>query len=196
MPIAASRIATRALWEDQDQAALGKDRAGRLQRLGVRCTAPHRERTQPREHPAQRPPYGAAARHGGGAFSGKDPSKLDRSGAYAARWVAVNIVAAGLAQRCELQVAYAIGLAEPVSVMVETFGTCAVSEERLVAAVRAVFDLRPTAIREALALDRPIYRPLAAYGHFGRTDLQLPWEQPNRVEELQASVRYADELST
>jgi S-adenosylmethionine synthetase len=140
--------------------------------------------------------YGAAARHGGGAFSGKDPSKVDRSGAYAARWVALNIVAAGLAQRCELQVAYAIGLAEPVSVMVETFGTCAVSEERLVAAVRAVFDLRPTAIREALALGRPIYRPLAAYGHFGRTDLQLPWEQPNRVEELQASVRYADELST
>jgi S-adenosylmethionine synthetase len=139
--------------------------------------------------------YGAAARHGGGCFSGKDPSKVDRSGAYAARWVAVNIVAAGLAERCEVQIAYAIGLAEPVSLMVETFGTGALPEERLVEAVAATFDLRPTAISETLALGRPIYQRLAAYGHFGRAELELPWDQANRVEELQAAVRQAGELS-
>jgi len=135
--------------------------------------------------------HGAAARHGGGAFSGKDASKADRSGAYAARWVAVNLVAAGLAQRCEVQVAYAIGMADPVSLMIETFETGVVSEERLVASVRAVFDLRSAAIREALALDRPIYRPLAAYGHFGRVDLDLPWEQPDRARELRAAAASA-----
>src|SRR5205814_979462 len=113
--------------------------------------------------------YGGMGRHGGGAFSGKDPSKVDRSGSYAARWVAKNIVAAGLARRCEVQVAYAIGVAEPVSIMVDTFGTSVIPEREIMRAVRAVFDLTPRGIIAALDLRKPIYRPTAAYGHFGRT---------------------------
>jgi S-adenosylmethionine synthetase len=130
--------------------------------------------------------YGGYARHGGGAFSGKDPSKVDRSGAYAARWVAKNIVAAGLAERCEVQVAYAIGVAHPVSVMVETFGTATKDENAIAAAVRAVFDLRPAAILEQLDLRRPVYRPTAAYGHFGRD--QFSWERTDKVDELLAAL--------
>jgi S-adenosylmethionine synthetase len=130
--------------------------------------------------------YGGRGRHGGGAFSGKDPSKVDRSGAYAARWVAKNIVAAGLAERCEVQVAYAIGVAHPVSVMVETFGTATKDENAIAAAVRAVFDLRPAAILEQLDLRRPVYRPTAAYGHFGRD--QFSWERTDKVDELLAAL--------
>ena len=130
--------------------------------------------------------YGGMGRHGGGAFSGKDPSKVDRSGAYAARWVAKNIVAAGLAERCEVQVAYAIGVAHPVSVMVETFGTATKDETAIAAAVRAVFDLRPAAILEQLDLRRPVYRPTAAYGHFGRD--QFSWERTDKVDELLAAL--------
>jgi S-adenosylmethionine synthetase len=130
--------------------------------------------------------YGGLGRHGGGAFSGKDPSKVDRSGAYAARWVAKNIVAAGLAERCEVQVAYAIGVAHPVSVMVETFGTATKDENAIAAAVRAVFDLRPAAILEQLDLRRPVYRPTAAYGHFGRD--QFSWERTDKVDELLAAL--------
>ncbi len=133
--------------------------------------------------------YGGVARHGGGAFSGKDPTKVDRSAAYAARWVAKNIVGAGLAEKCEVQLAYAIGVAKPVSVMVDTFGTATLSEEAIVKAVNTVFDLRPEAIIRALDLRRPIYRPLAAYGHFGRPELNLPWEQLNKVEALKAAVQ-------
>lgn len=133
--------------------------------------------------------YGGVARHGGGAFSGKDPTKVDRSAAYAARWVAKNVVAAGLAEKCEVQLAYAIGVAKPVSVMVDTFGTASLSEEAIVNAVNKVFDLRPEAIIRALDLRRPIYRPLAAYGHFGRPELNLPWEQLNKVEELKAALK-------
>ncbi len=129
--------------------------------------------------------YGGMGRHGGGAFSGKDPSKVDRSGAYAARWVAKNIVAAGLAERCEVQVAYAIGVAHPVSVMVETFGTATKDETAIADAVRKVFDLRPAAILEQLDLRRPVYRPTAAYGHFGRD--QFTWERTDRVDELLAA---------
>ncbi|MBC7644523.1 MAG: methionine adenosyltransferase [Thermoleophilia bacterium] len=132
--------------------------------------------------------YGGTARHGGGAFSGKDPTKVDRSAAYAARWVAKNVVAAGLAQRCEVQLAYAIGVAQPVSLMVETFGTSTVPAPAIVAAVRSVFDLRPAAIIETLVLRRPIYRQTAAYGHFGRTDVELPWERLDRVDELCLAV--------
>ena len=132
--------------------------------------------------------YGGSAPHGGGAFSGKDPTKVDRSAAYAARWVAKNIVAAGLARKCQVQLAYAIGVAHPVSVMVETFGTGKVSDERLEKAVRKVFDLRPSAIIRDLDLRRPIYRQIAAYGHFGRSDLDLPWEKLDRVEELKAAL--------
>ena len=132
--------------------------------------------------------YGGIGRHGGGAFSGKDPTKVDRSAAYAARWVAKNIVAAGLAKRCELQLAYAIGVAEPVSVMVETFGTGTVDEGRLAEAVRRVFDLRPAAIIETLDLRRPIYKQLAAYGHMGREELGVKWEQTNKVEELKKAL--------
>ncbi len=128
--------------------------------------------------------YGGLARHGGGAFSGKDPTKVDRSGAYAARWVAKNVVAAGLASRCELQLAYAIGVARPVSIALETFGTATVDPARIVAAVREVFDLRPAAIIAGLDLRRPIYRPTAAYGHFGRVDLDLPWERTDRASAL------------
>ena len=132
--------------------------------------------------------YGGAARHGGGAFSGKDPSKVDRSAAYAARWVAKNIVAAGLARRCEVQLAYAIGVAEPVSIMVDTFGTGTVSDEKLEAAVEKVFDLRPAAIIRDLDLRKPIYRPLAAYGHMGREDLGVKWEATDRNEALKAAA--------
>lgn len=128
--------------------------------------------------------YGGAARHGGGAFSGKDPTKVDRSAAYAARYVAKNVVAAGLADRCELQLAYAIGVAEPVSIMVDTFGTGKVSDEQIVELIKANFDLRPAAIIEHLDLRRPIYRQVAAYGHFGRSDLDLPWERLDKLDQL------------
>ena len=132
--------------------------------------------------------YGGYARHGGGAFSGKDPSKVDRSAAYAARWVAKNIVAAGLARRCEVELAYAIGVAEPVSVLVDTQGTGKVTDEALEAAVRKVFDLRPAAIIRELGLRRPIYRQTAAYGHMGREDLGLPWEKCDKAEALKAAL--------
>ena len=132
--------------------------------------------------------YGGSAHHGGGAFSGKDPTKVDRSGAYAARWVAKNIVAAGLASRCQVQLAYAIGVAQPVSVLVETFGTGKVDDAKLEAAVQKVFDLRPTAIIRDLDLRRPIYRKLAAYGHMGREDLGMTWEKTDRVAELKAAL--------
>ena len=133
--------------------------------------------------------YGGSAPHGGGAFSGKDPTKVDRSAAYAARWAAKNVVAAGLAKRCQIQLAYAIGVAEPVSVLVETFGTGVAADDVLGAAVRRVFDFRPTAIIRDLELRRPIYRKLAAYGHMGREDLGVRWEDTDRTEELQAAVR-------
>jgi S-adenosylmethionine synthetase len=142
--------------------------------------------------------YGGYARHGGGAFSGKDPSKVDRSGAYAARWAAKNVVAAGLARRCEIQVAYAIGVADPVSVRADTFGTGVVADEVIERAVRKVFDLRPRAIIEALKLQAPIYRPTAAYGHFGRAPFRqrvdgteydfFTWEKTDRVDELRAAA--------
>ena len=132
--------------------------------------------------------YGGYARHGGGAFSGKDPSKVDRSAAYAARWVAKNIVAAGLARRCEVELAYAIGVAEPVSILVDTQGTGKVTDEALEAAVRKVFDLRPAAIIRELDLRRPIYRQTAAYGHMGREDLGLPWEKCDKAEALKAAL--------
>ena len=128
--------------------------------------------------------YGGSAPHGGGAFSGKDPTKVDRSGAYAARYVAKNIVAAGLADKCLVQLAYAIGIARPVSVMVDTYGTGRVSDEKLADAVNSVFDLRPTAIIRDLELKKPIYRKLAAYGHMGRTDLNVRWEDTDRTEAL------------
>lgn len=132
--------------------------------------------------------YGGYARHGGGAFSGKDPSKVDRSAAYAARWVAKNIVAAGLARRCEVELAYAIGVAEPVSILVDTQGTGKVADEALEAAVRQVFDLRPAAIIRELDLRRPIYRQTAAYGHMGRENLGLPWEKCDKAEALKAAL--------
>ncbi len=132
--------------------------------------------------------YGGSAPHGGGAFSGKDPTKVDRSAAYAARWVAKTVVAAGLAHRCQVQLAYAIGVAEPVSVRLDTFGTGCVSDSDLEHAVKQVFDLRPTAIIRDLDLHRPIYRPLAAYGHFGRTDLDLTWEDTGRAGALKAAL--------
>jgi S-adenosylmethionine synthetase len=132
--------------------------------------------------------YGGFARHGGGAFSGKDPTKVDRSGAYAARYVAKNVVAAGLAKRCEVQIAYAIGVARPVSILVETFGTGTISEDELALRVERVFDLRPAAIIEQLDLRRPIYGQTASYGHFGRLDLDLPWERTDRVELLQKAI--------
>ena len=132
--------------------------------------------------------YGGYARHGGGAFSGKDPSKVDRSAAYAARWVSKNIVAAGLARQCEVQLAYAIGVADPVSILVNTFGTGTVADDALVEAVRKVFDLRPAAIIRDLGLRRPIYRPLAAYGHMGREDLGVAWEKTDRAEALKEAV--------
>ncbi len=132
--------------------------------------------------------YGGMGRHGGGAFSGKDPTKVDRSAAYACRWVAKNVVAAGLAERCEVQVAYAIGMAKPLSVNVETFGTGKVSDDKINRAIHDVFDLRPGAIIRDLNLRRPIYRKTAAYGHFGRTDVQLPWESIDRAEALKAAL--------
>ena len=132
--------------------------------------------------------YGGSAPHGGGAFSGKDPTKVDRSAAYAARWVAKNVVAAGLAKRCQVELAYAIGVAKPISVLVETFGTGTVSDEQISEAVQQVFDLRPTAIIRELDLRRPIYRQLAAYGHMGREELGVRWEQTDRVEALRAAL--------
>ncbi|HWI55228.1 MAG TPA: methionine adenosyltransferase [Desulfobacteria bacterium] len=132
--------------------------------------------------------YGGMARHGGGAFSGKDPTKVDRSAAYAARYVAKNIVAAGLADRCEVQLAYAIGVARPVSIMIETFETGKLSEEKLVALVQKHFDLRPAGIIKELDLRRPIYRQTAAYGHFGRTDLDVPWEKTDKASALKADA--------
>ncbi len=132
--------------------------------------------------------YGGMGRHGGGAFSGKDPTKVDRSAAYAARWVAKNIVAAGLADRCEIQVAYAIGVAHPLSVNVETFGTGKISDDRIADLVTQIFDLRPGAIIRDLDLRRPIYRQVAAYGHFGRDDLNLTWERTDRVDALRAAA--------
>ena len=132
--------------------------------------------------------YGGSAPHGGGAFSGKDPTKVDRSAAYAARWVAKNVVAAGLASRCQVQLAYAIGVARPVSVRVDTFGTGTVSDARLEEAVEKVFDLRPAAIIRSLDLRKPIYRQLAAYGHFGREELGVAWEKTDRVDALKAAL--------
>lgn len=133
--------------------------------------------------------YGGYSRHGGGAFSGKDPTKVDRSAAYAARYVAKNIVAAGLADKCEIEIAYAIGKAEPVSVLVDSFGTGKVSDDKLSEAVSKVFDLRPAAIIEVLDLRKPQYRQLAAYGHMGREDLGVAWEKTDKVEELKAAVK-------
>ncbi len=132
--------------------------------------------------------YGGYARHGGGAFSGKDPTKVDRSAAYAARYVAKNIVAAGLAEMCEIQLAYAIGVAQPVSISVDTFGTGKVDEDKLVQLIRKHFDLRPAGIIKMLDLRRPIYRQTAAYGHFGRNDLNVPWEQTDKAELLKAEA--------
>ena len=133
--------------------------------------------------------YGGYARHGGGAFSGKDPTKVDRSAAYAARWVAKNVVAAGLAKKCEVQLAYAIGVAHPVSIMVDTFGTGTVSDDKIAEAVQKVFDLRPNVIIKTLDLRKPIYKALASYGHMGREDLGVSWEQVNRVEELKSAIQ-------
>ena len=132
--------------------------------------------------------YGGYGRHGGGAFSGKDPTKVDRSAAYAARYVAKNIVAAGLADKCEVQLAYAIGVAEPVSVFVDTFGTGKVADDKIAELVRKHFDLRPAAIIKNLDLRKPIYKQVAAYGHFGRNDLDLPWEKTDVAEKLKAEV--------
>lgn len=133
--------------------------------------------------------YGGYARHGGGCFSGKDPTKVDRSAAYMARYAAKNVVAAGLAKKCEIQLAYAIGVARPVSICVDTFGTGAYSEEAIEKAILSVFDFRPAAIIEQLKLRRPIYRQTAAYGHFGRSDLNLPWEQTDRAEALRLAIK-------
>ena len=132
--------------------------------------------------------YGGHSSHGGGAFSGKDPTKVDRSGAYMARYIAKNLVAAGLAERCQLQLAYAIGVAEPVSILVDTHGTGTVDDSVLAAAVSKVFDLRPTAIIKELDLAKPIYKKLAAYGHMGREDLGVRWEETDKVEALKAAV--------
>lgn len=132
--------------------------------------------------------YGGMGRHGGGAFSGKDCTKVDRSAAYAARWVAKNIVAAGIASRCEIQLAYAIGVARPLSINVETFGTGVISDERIAALIHKTFDLRPGAIIQDLKLRRPIYRQTAAYGHFGRDDISLPWEETNRADALRVAA--------
>jgi S-adenosylmethionine synthetase len=133
--------------------------------------------------------YGGYARHGGGAFSGKDPTKVDRSAAYAARYVAKNIVASGLAESCEVQLAYAIGVAQPVSISVNTFGTGKASEEELVEAIRNTFDLRPAGIINMLDLRRPIYNDTAAYGHFGRTDIEFPWEKTDKTEQLKSNIQ-------
>jgi S-adenosylmethionine synthetase len=136
--------------------------------------------------------YGGMGRHGGGAFSGKDPTKVDRSAAYAARWAAKNVVAAGLAQRCEIQVAYAIGVAHPLSVNVETFGTGKIADDKIAELIWKNFDLRPGAIIRDLDLRRPLYRQIAAYGHFGRDDLNLPWEQTNKAEALRTAAGILD----
>ena len=133
--------------------------------------------------------YGGYSRHGGGAFSGKDPTKVDRSAAYASRWVAKNVVAAGLAKKCEVQLAYAIGVAHPVSIMVDTFGTATVDEDKIEHAIEKVFDLRPHAIIKQLDLRKPIYKNLAAYGHMGREDLGVSWEKLDKVEELKAAIK-------
>ena len=133
--------------------------------------------------------YGGYARHGGGTFSGKDPTKVDRSAAYASRWVAKNVVAAGLAKKCEVQLAYAIGVAHPVSIMVDTFGTATVDEDKIEQAIEKVFDLRPHAIIKQLDLRKPIYKNLAAYGHMGREDLGVSWEKLDKVEELKAAIK-------
>ena len=132
--------------------------------------------------------YGGFARHGGGAFSGKDPTKVDRSASYAARYAAKNVVAAGLADRCEIQLAYAIGVAKPVSIMVDTFGTGKLDDEEIAKIVEQNFDFRPAAIIRDLDLRRPIYRKTAAYGHFGRTDVELPWEKLDKVDALKAEL--------
>ena len=132
--------------------------------------------------------YGGWARHGGGAFSGKDPTKVDRSGAYMARYIAKNLVAAGLADACQLQLAYAIGVAHPVSVLVETYGTGKIADDKLAQLVRECFDLRPAAIIRTLDLRRPIYRQTAGYGHFGRAELDLPWEKTDMVQTLLAKA--------
>ncbi len=139
--------------------------------------------------------YGGMGRHGGGAFSGKDPTKVDRSAAYAARWAAKNVVAAGLAERCEIQVAYAIGVAHPLSVNVETFGTGNLPDEKIAALISDEFDLRPGAIIRDLDLRRPIYRKIAAYGHFGRDDLDLPWEKTDRAQALRQAAGIAEETA-
>jgi S-adenosylmethionine synthetase len=135
--------------------------------------------------------YGGMARHGGGAFSGKDATKVDRSAAYAARYVAKNVVAAGLADRFEIQVSYAIGKARPVSIMIETFGTGRIPDERLLALIHEHFDLRPAAIIESMQLKRPIYQQTAAYGHFGRDDIDVPWERTDKAEMLAAAAELA-----
>jgi S-adenosylmethionine synthetase len=132
--------------------------------------------------------YGGMARHGGGCFSGKDPSKVDRSGAYAARWVAKNVVAAGLADRFELEISYAIGIAHPISLSIETFGTGKIPDERILGLIERHFDLRPGAIIENLGLRRPIFKQTAAYGHFGRPELDLPWERTDRAAALAADA--------
>jgi S-adenosylmethionine synthetase len=140
--------------------------------------------------------YGGMGRHGGGCFSGKDPTKVDRSAAYAARWAAKNVVAAGLAERCEIQVAYAIGVAHPLSVNVETFGTGSIPDEKISKLILATFDLRPGAIIRDLDLRRPIYRKIAAYGHFGRDDLDLPWERTDKAAQLRGTVRNNGHLTS
>src|SRR3954451_22410363 len=157
---------------------------------GSRSVAPWVTRGSPDARSSWTPTaaWPGMARHGGGAFSGKDPSKVDRSAAYAMRWVAKHVVAAGLAARCEVQVAYAIGAAHPVGLFVETFGTGAAPDDVLEKAITSVFDLRPGAIIRDLDLLRPIYRPTAAYGHFGRTDGDFPWERLDRVEALRSAV--------
>ncbi|MEG2770400.1 MAG: methionine adenosyltransferase domain-containing protein, partial [Oscillospiraceae bacterium] len=132
--------------------------------------------------------YGGYSRHGGGAFSGKDPTKVDRSAAYASRWAAKNIVAAGLAKRCELQLGYAIGVVQPVSVLVDTFGTGVVADDKIAEAVCKVFDLSPAGIIKALDLRKPIYRKLAAYGHMGREDLNVKWENKDKINELKKAL--------
>ena len=132
--------------------------------------------------------YGGTGRHGGGAFSGKDPTKVDRSAAYAARWVAKNLVAAGVAKKLEIELAYAIGVAKPVSISVDTFGTSILEDKKIVGIIEKVFDLRPAAIISALNLKTPLYKKTAAYGHFGRTDIQLPWEQLNKVDEIKEYI--------
>ncbi|MGL5615288.1 MAG: methionine adenosyltransferase [Sarcina sp.] len=133
--------------------------------------------------------YGGMGRHGGGAFSGKDPTKVDRSAAYAARWVAKNLVAAGVADKAEIQLAYAIGVAKPVSIVIDTFGTGKISDDKIIAIIEKVFDLRPGAIIRDLELRNPIYKQTAAYGHFGRTDVKLPWENLSKVEEIKALMK-------